>query len=102
MSEIRHAARVFGRALYNLTATLDTRVFVIGGSVWSHHGDWLLPMVENEIASRFPSLTRGVTIKAAVLGELVVDIGALGLVMPTQWVAHWRLTQPWQRVATGG
>jgi len=100
LSEIRHAARVFGRALYNLAITLDTRVFVIGGSIWSHHGDFLLPMVENEITSRLPALTRGVTIKTALMGELVVDIGALGLVMPTQWVAKWRRTQPWLRLAT--
>ena len=95
---VLEAARWFGRALYNLTATLDTRIFVIGGSVWNHHADWLLPIVRQEIAARLPVLTQGVTVTSAALGALVADIGALSLVMPTQWIDLWRGTQPWARL----
>jgi glucokinase len=89
------AAQWFGRALYNLVATLDMRVFVVGGSVWQHHGDWLAPIVLQEITSRLPVLTQGVAVVPAALGALVADIGALGLVMPPDWSARWRDTQPW-------
>lgn len=95
---VADAARWFGRALYNLTAILDTQVFVIGGSVWNHHGDLLLPLVQPEIDSRMPALTRGVRITSAALGDLVADVGALSLVMPQEWIASWRNTQPWSRL----
>lgn len=89
------AAQWFGRALYNLVATLDTRAFAVGGSVWQHHGDWLGPLVRHEIDARLPVLTRGVTVAPAALGSLVADIGALRLVMPADWIAGWRDRQPW-------
>ena len=92
------AAGWVGRALYTLTATLYTRYFVIGGSVWNHHGDWLAPLVQKEIASRLPALTDGVQIVPATLGTLVADIGALSLVMPDEWIAEWRRTEPWKNV----
>ena len=30
------AASWFGRGLYNVAVALDTRMFVVGGSVWQH------------------------------------------------------------------
>jgi glucokinase len=90
------AAQYFGRALYNIAAALDTRVFIVGGSIWTHHGPWLGPIVEQEVATRLPALTQGVSIVPADLGELVADIGALGLVMPTAWLLSWRREQPWR------
>lgn len=95
---VMEAAQWFGRGLYNLAATLDTRVFVIGGSVWQHHGEWLTPIVEREISQRLPALTAGVSIVPAALGSLVTDIGALSLVMPAEWLAAWRVTQPWHKL----
>ena len=97
MAAAQELAGWVGRALYNLTATLDTRCFVIGGSVWNHHGDWLAPLVRKEIVSRLPALTEGVEIVPAALGSLVADIGALSLVMPDDWIAEWRRTEPWKR-----
>lgn len=88
----------FGRALYNLTAVLDTRVFVIGGSVWNHHGDWLEPIVMREIRTRLPSLTEGVRIVPAKLGSVVADLGAYSLVLPPEWVADWRRSEPWTNI----
>ncbi|HYD95845.1 MAG TPA: ROK family protein [Noviherbaspirillum sp.] len=93
------AARWFGRGLYNVVAALDTRVFVIGGSVWQHHGDWLAPVVLEEITSRLPALTAGVKILPAALGPLVADVGALALVVPPAWGEEWRRTAPWQKLA---
>ncbi len=98
-SIVEGAAIWLGRALYNLSVILDTRLFVIGGSVWLHHGAWLAPIVQAEIDSRMPALTRGVTVVPAALGALTADIGALSLVMPEPWVARWNSSQPWHSLA---
>lgn len=95
----QEAARWFGRGLYNLVAALDLRTFVVGGSVWHHHGDWLKPYVQKEICSHMPALTEGVAILPAALGSLVADMGAFSLVMPHEWVAVWRQTKPWHALA---
>ena len=57
-----------------------------------------MPLVRNEIVSRLPALTAGVEIVPAALGSLVADIGALALVMPGDWVAEWRRTEPWTKI----
>ena len=89
----------FGRALYNLVATLDTRLFIIGGSVWQHHGEWLAPLVRQEIEPRFPTLTRDVKLMSPALDAVVADVGAACLVMPRSWQDEWRTTMPWTRLA---
>lgn len=91
-----YAARWLGRGLYNVTATLDTRLFVLGGSVWQHHGDWLHPLVLAELEQRLPALTRGVRVVSAGLGALVADVGAFTLVLPQEWMQGWRRTEAWQ------
>jgi glucokinase len=99
LAAAQQAAQWFGRALYNLAAALDTSTFVIGGSIWTHHGEWLTPLVMQEIETRLPALTAGVTIVPAALGTLVADIGALTLVIPEEWEAAWRSSAPWQKLA---
>lgn len=97
---VHDAARLFGRALYNLTAILDTRRILVGGSVWRQNQDLLQPLVQAQISSRYPALTRDVTVQGAALDELVTDIGALAMVMPADWVAHWRARRPWEALAS--
>lgn len=92
-------AQWFGRALYNLTVTLDLNRFAIGGSVWNHHAHWLADIVQKEITSRMPALTQGVTIVPAALGAVTTDVGALSLVMPPEWIARWQVTTPWTKLA---
>ncbi len=96
LAQVQDAARWFGRALYNLTAILDTEAIFVGGSVWRHNGDLLAPLVRQEIGSRFAALTRGVTVQDASLGELVTDMGAFALVMPADWIGDWRVRRPWE------
>ncbi len=93
---VHDAARIFGRALYNLTAILDIRCILVGGSVWRQNDDLLLPLVQAQISSRYPALTAGVTVGSAALDELVTDIGALTLVMPSGWLPRWRAERPWE------
>jgi len=93
------AARWLGRALYNVVAVLDTRLFLFGGGVWNHHGDWLAPLLRREIGRYFPALTDGVEITSATLGARVTDVGALALVLPPAWLPLWNESQPWNRLS---
>ena len=83
------AAQRFGTVLYNLCVTLDTEVFVLGGSVFSHHQDLLLPLLQKQLHHGLPALTQSARIVPAALGDRTADLGALSLVMPPEWVAAW-------------
>jgi glucokinase len=97
---VHDAARLFGRALYNLTAILDTRCILVGGSVWRQNQDLLQPLVQAEVSSRYPALTMGVTVHSAALDELVTDMGALAMVMPDDWFDDWRARRPWEPLSS--
>ncbi|MDP1566288.1 MAG: ROK family protein [Polaromonas sp.] len=73
--------RVMGRALYNLVVTLDLQRISVGGSVFWHHRDHLLPRLQAQISGRLPALTRGVEVVPAGLGNRVGDYAALALVI---------------------
>ncbi len=72
--------RVMGRMLYNLVVTLDLQRISLGGSVFWHHRDYLLPRLQAHIQGRLPALTGGCTLVPAGLGERVGDFAALALV----------------------
>ncbi len=72
--------RVMGRGLYNLIATLDLQRISLGGSVFWHQRDHLLPRLRAEVAGKLPALTDGCEIVAAGLGSRVGDYAALALV----------------------
>ena len=72
--------RVMGRALYNLTATLDLQRISLGGSVFWNHRAYLLPRLQAQVASGFPALTAGCELVAAGLADRVGDYAALALV----------------------
>lgn len=95
---VADAARWFGRALYNVTTTLDIATFAIGGAIWQYHGDWLEPLVRAELCSHLPALTSGVSLHAPRLDSLVADVGALYQVMPEDWQEDWRARKPWQQL----
>lgn len=72
--------RVLGRALYNLVVTLDLQRISIGGSVFWHNQDYLLPRLQKALTGKIPALTEGCLLVPAGLGEQVGDFGALALV----------------------
>ena len=72
--------RIMGRMLYNLIVTLDLQRISLGGSVFWHHRDYLLPRLQAHIKGRLPALTDGCTLVPAGLGERVGDFAALALV----------------------
>jgi glucokinase len=69
-----------GRTLYNLVVTLDLQRISMGGSVFWHHRDFLLPKVRSHIDGKLAALTQGFDLVAAGLGEKVGDYAALALV----------------------
>jgi len=71
---------VMGRMLYNLVVTLDLQRISVGGSVYWHHRDYLLPRLQTVLRGKLPSLTGGCDIVSAGLGVRVGDFGALALV----------------------
>jgi glucokinase len=71
--------RVMGRMLYNLIATLDLQRISLGGSVFWHNRDFLLPRLQEQIGDHLAPLTRGVMLVPAGLGERVGDYAALAL-----------------------
>jgi glucokinase len=80
-SRVDELCRVMGRALYNLVVTLDLQRISLGGSVYWHHRDLLLPKLQAEMTGRLPALTDGCTLVSAGLGAEVGDYGALALVV---------------------
>ena len=77
---IDDVCRVMGRMLYSMIATLDLARISIGGSVYWHHRDYLLPRLRAVVHGKLPPLTDGCELVSAGLGERVGDFGALALV----------------------
>jgi glucokinase len=77
---IDEVCRVMGRALYNLVVTLDLQRISLGGGVFWHHRDYLLPRLQSHISGKLPALTDGCTLVPAGLGDSVGDYAALALV----------------------
>lgn len=71
--------RVMGRLLYDLVVTLDLQRVALGGSVFWHNRDWLLPRLQAQLNGKLPALTDGVQLVAAGLAEQVGDYAALAL-----------------------
>lgn len=79
-AQIDELCQVMGRALYNLIVTLDLQRISIGGSVFWHHQDYLLPRLRAEVAGKLPALTDGCALVPAGLGLRVGDLAALALI----------------------
>jgi glucokinase len=71
---------VMGRMLYNLIATLDLSRISLGGSVYWHHRDYLLPRLRAVVSGKLPALTGACELVSAGLGKRVGDFAALALV----------------------
>ena len=80
MAIVDDLCRVMGRTLYNLVVTLDLQRISIGGSVYWHHREFLLPRLQAHISGKFAALTDGFELVSAGLGDTVGDYAALALV----------------------
>jgi len=80
MALIDEVCAVMGRMLYALIASLDLERISLGGSVYWHQRDLLLPRLRAVVQGKLPALTDGCQIVSAGLGTRVGDFGALALV----------------------
>jgi len=72
--------RVMGRTLYNLVVSLDLQRISMGGSVFWHHRDFLLPKLRVHIDGKLAALTDGFELVSAGMGDALGDYAALALV----------------------
>jgi glucokinase len=80
-ASVDELCRIMGRALYNLVVTLDLQRISIGGSVFWHHRDYLLPRIQAQLSGKMPALTAGCELVGAGLGDRVGDYAALALLV---------------------
>jgi glucokinase len=79
--KVDELCRVMGRALYNLVVTLDLQRISIGGSVFWHNRDYLLPKLQSQIRGKLAALTDGFELVGAGLEDKVGDYAALALLV---------------------
>ncbi len=72
---------LMGRALFNLVVTLDLQRISLGGSVFLHNSEHILPRLKNFLDGKLPVITRNVELLPAGLGAAVGDFAALALVV---------------------
>jgi glucokinase len=72
---------IMGRALYNITVILDLQRISLGGSVFLHNREHLLPRLRAEMKGKLPALTNGCELVPAGLAEQVGDYAALALLV---------------------
>ena len=93
---VREAAKHFAKGLASINAILDTKVFVIGGSVFMNNIDILMPMIQDEFYCSFPALSKDVEFRPSALNGYLGDLAALSLVMPDEWICDWQDRKPWK------
>jgi glucokinase len=79
-AQVDELCRVLGRALYNITVVLDLQRISLGGSVFWHNREYLLPRLQAHITGKLASLTDGCQLVGAGLENKVGDYAALALV----------------------
>ncbi|MGA8514563.1 MAG: ROK family protein, partial [Burkholderiaceae bacterium] len=82
IAQVDELCKLMGRALYNLVITLDLQRISLGGSVFWHHQDYLLPRLRAEVTGKLAALTDGCSMVPAGLGLQVGDLAALALIAP--------------------
>jgi glucokinase len=73
--------RVMGRTLYNMIITLDLERISLGGSVFWHHREFLLPLLARQVRGKLGALTDGCELVPAGLQDRVGDYAALALLV---------------------
>jgi len=81
IAKVDEMCRVLGRMFYNLTVALDLQRISIGGSVFWHNRDWLLPKLQAQLTGKMPALTDGCELVGAGLQDRVGDYAALALLV---------------------
>ena len=80
VATVDELCRVLGRALYNVVVLADLQRISLGGSVFWHNREYLLPRLRAQLAGKLPALTDGCELVGAGLENRVGDYAALALV----------------------
>ncbi len=80
VAQVDELCRVLGRALYNATVLMDLQRISLGGSVFWHNRDYLLPRLQAQLKGKLAALTDGCELVGAGLKDKVGDYAALALV----------------------
>lgn len=78
---VNDATDTMSRALYNLVVLFDLDSIALGGSLFWHNQDYVLPRLQKGIRHGLPVLTDGVQLKVAGLGQEVGDYAALAVAL---------------------
>ncbi len=98
LETVKEAAAHVGDALASVVALTDTKLLVLGGSVWND-SDVLQPLLEHRIHYYgMPSLTKGVEIKTTAMAKHVGDVAALCNIVPDHWIEGWQKKEPWKDI----
>jgi glucokinase len=81
IATVEELCRVMGRALYNITVVLDLQRISLGGSVFFHNQEYLLPRLQAQLAGKLPALTNDCELVPAGLADRVGDYAALALLV---------------------
>jgi glucokinase len=81
IATVEELCRVMGRALYNITVLLDLQRISLGGSVFFHNQEYLLPRLQAQLAGKLPALTNDCELVPAGLADRVGDYAALALLV---------------------
>jgi glucokinase len=81
IATIDDLCRIMGRALYNITVTLDLQRISLGGSVFLRNQEYLLPRLQQQLRGKLPALTDRCELVPAGLGDGVGDYAALALLV---------------------
>ena len=83
-------------SIINIT---DTEIVILGGSVFLHNAELLLPAVREYVHLHgYKVISRGVEIVTAELGSVVGDLAGLAMVLPKAWIPAWNETKPWKQI----
>jgi glucokinase len=94
---VEKAAGHFARGLASLIAVLDTRMFILGGSVFFSNIEILLPLIRYDFKHCcWNVFSKDVSIVPSELKDHLPDMAALALVMPKDWIEDWRDRKPWE------
>ena len=80
VAQVDELCRVLGRALYNATVLMDLQRISLGGSVFWHNREYLLPRLQTQLQGKLAALTDGCELVGAGLKDQVGDYAALALV----------------------
>jgi glucokinase len=79
LARVDEACLVMARALYNLVALMDLQRISLGGSVFLHNQDLLLPRLRAQINGKLSALTADFSLVPAGLGAQLGDYAALAV-----------------------